>query len=266
MHPTVRLWRNLHLNTKLRNLGVRPGPYWVSPRAVSWVWGCRPPSLIVLSSISHRLFQEPCMLRGHLAGSFPPILHPSPPIFKPFFHLYFPHEAEQTKQRKHYTATGPPLPLLPSTLSPPLLVVLASLLPAPGWPTSPYLSSPLSPTPSFLPNLHATPLLLSPLFFISGVASPRLPFPSTIWTLIPPLLMTSAQVFFAEGVVGFGWWVFFPLPPVFIFGVFFAVVAARSLMAFSFLLFFHASFPSTVFHPSFATRAVVVGVSGRVVS
>jgi hypothetical protein len=94
MHPTVRLWRNLHLNTKLRNPGVRPGPYWVSPRAVSWVWGCRPPSLVVLSSVSRRLFQEPCMLGGHLAGSFPPILHPSPPIFKSFFRLYFPHKAK----------------------------------------------------------------------------------------------------------------------------------------------------------------------------
>jgi hypothetical protein len=94
MHPTIRLWQNLHLNTKLRNLGIRPGSHWVSPRAVSWVWGCRPPSLVMLSSISRHLFQEPCMLGGYLAGSFPPFLYPSPPIFKPFFHLYFLHEAK----------------------------------------------------------------------------------------------------------------------------------------------------------------------------
>jgi hypothetical protein len=77
----TRLWWNLHLNTKLKNLGVRPGSYWVSPRAVSWVWGCRPPSLVVLSSILHHLFQEPCILGGHLAGLFPPLLYPSPTIF-----------------------------------------------------------------------------------------------------------------------------------------------------------------------------------------
>jgi hypothetical protein len=100
MHPTVRLWRNLQLNTKLRNLGVRPGPHLVSPRAVSGVWGCRPPSVIMLSSISRRLFQEPCMLGGHLAGLFPPILLPSPPLFKPFFHLCFPHDAEQKKTKE----------------------------------------------------------------------------------------------------------------------------------------------------------------------
>jgi hypothetical protein len=99
MHPTVRLWRNLHLNTKLRNLGIRPGPYWVSPRAVSWVWGCRPPSLVMLSSVSRRLFQQPYTLGGHLAGSFPPILHPSPPIFKPFFRLYFPHKAKPNETK-----------------------------------------------------------------------------------------------------------------------------------------------------------------------
>jgi hypothetical protein len=166
-------------NTKLRNPGVRPGSHWVSPRAVSWVWGCRPPSLVVLSSISRHLFQEPCTLGGHLTGSFPPILHPSPPIFKPFFRLYF---------------------------------------------------------------------------------------PSTIWTLIPPLLTTSAQVFSAEGVFVRGWWAFLPLPPFIIFGVWLAVVAARLLSALSFLLFFCAAFPSTVFHPSFSTGAVVVGASGRVVS
>jgi hypothetical protein len=115
-------------NTRLRNLGVRPGSYWVSPRAVSWVWGCRPPSLVVLSSVSHRLFQEPCTLGGHLARSFPPVLHPSPPIFKPFFHLYFPHKANKTKQKKRYTAAGPPPCPCSSTLSPPCLLYLLSSL------------------------------------------------------------------------------------------------------------------------------------------
>jgi hypothetical protein len=96
--------------------------------------------------------------------------------------------------------------------------------------------------------------------------SPRLPFPSTIWTLIPLLLTTSAQVFLAEGVFVWGWWVFLPLPPFVIVGVMFAVVAARLLSALSFLLFFYIAFPSTVFHPSFSTGAVVVGSLGRVVS
>jgi hypothetical protein len=145
-----------------------------------------------------------------------------PPIFPP-------QSKTKRKQKKHYTAAGPPPPPRSSTLSPPPPVVLASLPPMPGWPTLPHLSSPLSPTPSFLPSLRAAPPLLSPLFFVGGVASPRLPFPSTIWTLIPPLLTTSAPVFFAEGVVGFGWWVFLPLPPFFILGVLLAVVAAPTM-------------------------------------
>jgi hypothetical protein len=36
--------------------------------------------------------------------------------------------------------------------------------------------------------------------------------------LMPPLLTTSAQVFFAEVLVVRGWWEFFPRPPVFIVG------------------------------------------------
>jgi hypothetical protein len=236
----------------------------VSPRAVSWVWGCRPPSHVVLSSVSRHLFQEPCTLGGHLAGSFPPILHPSPPIFRPFFRLYFAHEAGQNqKQKKSYTATGPPLPPLPSTLSPPPLVALVSLLPAPGRPTLPRLSSPLSPSPSFLPSLRAAPPLLSPRFFVGGVASPRLPFPSTIWTLMPPLLTTSAQVFFAEVLVVRDWWEFFPRPPVFVVGDLLLVSIGCLLSACSFLLFFCAAFPSTVFCPSLSAGAVVVGASGR---
>jgi hypothetical protein len=162
MYPTVRLWRNLHLNTRLRNPGVRPGSYWVSPRAVSWVRGCRPPSLVVLSSVSRRLFQEPCTLGGHLAGSFPPILHPSPPIFKPFFHLYFPREAKQNKIKETlYCRWAPCTPTLldslPSTGGAGLLAAHArsatlapSLLPSLPYsflPSQPACcpSSPLSP-------------------------------------------------------------------------------------------------------------------------
>jgi hypothetical protein len=158
-----------------------------------------------------------------------------------------PTKQNKTKQKECYTAAGTPPPPLSSPLSPPLLVVLAFLPLAPGGPTLPPLSSPLSPTPSFLPSLRAAPPLLSPLFFVGGVASPRLPFPSTIWTLIPPLLTTSAQVFLAEGVFVHGWWIFFALPPFVVFGVWLAVVAAHLLSALSVLLFFCAAFPSTVF-------------------
>jgi hypothetical protein len=201
----------------LRNPGVRPGSYWVSARAVSWVWGCRPPSLIVLSSVSRLLFQEPCVLGGHLAGSFPPILHPSRPIFKPYFRLYFPHKANETKEKKRYNAIGPPPPPLSAPLSPPLRFVPVPSSPVTFGPPAPLPSSPLSPTPAFFPSLHAAPPRLSPLL-VFGVVSPRLPFPSTIWTLIPPLLTTSTQVFLAEGVFVRGWWVFLPLPPVFVVG------------------------------------------------
>jgi hypothetical protein len=216
MHPTVRLWQNLYLNIKVRNPGIRPGPYWVSPRAVSWVWGCRPPSLIVLSSILASSAPGALYTRRLPCQVIPPFLHPSPPIFKPFFLLYFLHEAKRAKQRKGYAAAGLPLPPLPLTLSPPPLVALVSLPPIPSWPTLPRFSSPLSPTPSFHPSLHAAPPLLSPRFFVSGVISPRLLFPCTIWTLMPPLLMTSAQVFFTEVLVICSWWEFFPRPRVFV--------------------------------------------------
>jgi hypothetical protein len=82
---------------KVKNPGVRPGSYWVSPRAVSWAWGCRPPSLVVLSFVSHHLFQEPCALGGHLAGSFPPILHPSLPFLNHFSTYISPTKQNKTK-------------------------------------------------------------------------------------------------------------------------------------------------------------------------
>jgi hypothetical protein len=214
----------------------------------------------------HHLVQEPCLLRGHHARSFPPFLYPSPPIFKLFFHLYFLHKAERIIQKEHYTTTRPPPPLLSSPLSPPLPLVLASLPPMLGRPTLPHPSSPLSPTHSILPSLCTAPPLLCPLFFIGVVTSPRLPFPSTIWMSIPLLLMTSAQVFLAAGVFVCGWWVLFPLPPFFVFGVRLVLVVAHLLLALSFHLFFCTAFPSTVFHPCFSIRAVVVGALGRVVS
>jgi hypothetical protein len=164
-------------------------------------------------------------------------------------------------------ATTPGSPLS-STLPLPSFPICPPLFPPrciSSGPSLPLLFAPLSPSSSFFASLHATPPLLSPLLAI-GVVSPRLPFPSTIWTLIPPLLMTSAQVFLAEGVFVHGWWVFFPLPLFFIVGVLFAVVAACLLSALSFLLFFCVAFPSTVFHLPLSTGAVVVGVSGRVVS
>jgi hypothetical protein len=174
------------------------------------------------------------------------------PFLNHFSTYISPTKQNKTKQKKHYTAAGPLPPPLSSTLSPPPPVVLASLPPAPGGPTLPHLSSPLSPTPSFLPSLRAAPPLLSPLFFVGGVASPRLPFPSTIWPLIPPLLMTSAHVFLAEGVFVHGWWVFFPLPPVVIFGVWLVVVVARLLSALSSPLLLHClplhGLPSILLH------------------
>jgi hypothetical protein len=115
-------------------------------------------------------------------------------------------------------------------------------------------------------NLYATPPLLSPLFFISGVASPRLPFPTTIWTLMPSLLMTSAQVFFTEVLVICSWSEFFPHLPVFVIRGLLLVSIAHLLLAFSFFLFFYTAFPSTVFYLSHSARVVVVGASGRVVS
>jgi hypothetical protein len=175
-----------------------------------------------------------------LSSSLPlPLL----PIFPPLFPL---------RQKKSYNTTGPPPPPLSTPLSPALPFVPVPSPPVIFGPLIPYLSSPHTPSPAFFPSRRATPPHLSPLLAI-GIVRPRFPFPSTIWTLIPPLLTISAQVFFAEGVFICGWWLFFPLPPFFVVGVLFAVVAARLLSALSFLLFFCVAFPSTVFHPSFST-------------
>jgi hypothetical protein len=178
-------------NTKLRNPGVRPGSYWVSPRAVSWVWGCRPPSLVVLSSVSRRLFQEPCTLGGHLAGSFPPFLHPSPPIFKPFFRLYFPHkvkqdETKETLYRRRATSAPALLDSLPS-VSPPS--ALLSLLPSSSFLTRRLRAPPL-PHPSTTPVLHPRPSPLSP-YYKRNTTLPTRPLvaPLSPLRLRPPFIL-----------------------------------------------------------------------------
>jgi hypothetical protein len=69
------------------------------------------------------------MLRGHLARSFPPILHHSPPIFKLFFCLYFPHKAKAKQNKRniillpghlcprspHHYGNGKPPPVISAT-------------------------------------------------------------------------------------------------------------------------------------------------------
>jgi hypothetical protein len=141
------------------------------------------------------------------------------------------------QQKKSYNAAGPPPPPLSTALSPPLPFVPVPSLPVTFGPPVPLPSSPPSPAPAFFPSLRAAPPRLSPLLVV-GVVSPRLPFPSTIWMLIPPLLTISAQVFLSEGVFVRGWWVVFPLPPFFVVGVLLVVVAAHLLSAIAFLLFF----------------------------
>jgi hypothetical protein len=61
----------------------------------------------------------------------------------------------------------------------------------------------LSPSSTYFASLHATPPCITPLIF-TGIVSPRLPFPSTIWTLIPLLLTTSAYIIFVELLVSHG--------------------------------------------------------------
>jgi hypothetical protein len=67
-------------------LVVTPGSCWEAPQSGRRVWhiGLYALSLCV-KSISRRFVQEPCLLRGHHAGSFPSFLLPSPSGF-----TYFP--------------------------------------------------------------------------------------------------------------------------------------------------------------------------------
>jgi hypothetical protein len=121
--------------------------------------------------------------------------------------------------------------------------------------------APLSLSSYLLASLHAAPPHLSPLIF-SGIVSPRLPFPSTIWTLIPLLLRISVHVFLVEIVFGHSWWEFFPCLLFFVIGVFSCPVSVLLLSATSVFFFHCVAFPSTVFQLSVST-GVVVGVSGR---
>jgi hypothetical protein len=123
---------------------------------------------------------------------------------------------------------------------------------------------PLSPSSPLFASLCAAHPCLSPLVFISAV-SPRLPFPSTIWTLIPPLLTTSAHVFLVDVVLGHGWCEFFPCPPFFVLGVLLHVSFAHFLSASLFFFFLGIACPSTVVYPSVSTGAAV-GALGRGVS
>jgi hypothetical protein len=195
-----------------------PTLHWFSP-LVFGCWVCHPfsPGFVVhiATYLPRALFCSGATALGSpLSSSRPlPFLAGFPPLFPP-------------QQKKSYNATGPSPPPLSAPLSPPSSFLPAQPLPVTFGPPVPLPSSPPSPTPAFLPSLHAAPPHLSPLLVV-GAVSPRLPVPSTIWILIPPLLMTSAQVFLAEGVFCQGWWVFFPLPPFFVVGVLLAVVAAQ---------------------------------------
>jgi hypothetical protein len=174
-------------------------------------------------SISHLLIQEPCLLRGHRAGLLH-ILLPSPATFS---HL-----------SAFISSTG----------------YLLWAIPAPSYYASPPILASLSQPACY-------PRRLSPLAFV-GVESPRLPFPSTMWTFIPPLLMISAHVFLVEVLFGHGWWEFFPRPPFFVIGVLSYISFTHFLSASTLFFFLCIVFPSAVFYPSISTGAVM-GVSGR---
>jgi hypothetical protein len=151
-----------------------------------------------------------------------------------------------------------PLPFCP--FCPPLfpLLVISSR------PPLPLPTAPLSPSSPLFTSLHAAPPHLSPLIFVS-IASPRLPFPSTIWTLIPPFLMTSAYVFFMEVLFGHGWWEFLPCLLFFIIGGLSLISITYFLPTSSVLFFLCIAFPSTVFQ-LLVLIGVVVVVSVRGVS
>jgi hypothetical protein len=118
------------------------------------------PIVSVSWSVSHLLVQEPCLLRGRRTRLLP-ILLPSPPVFSPL--------SAFISCAGYLLQAILALSILPLSLSSPLFAIL-----------------------------HTAPPCLSPLIFI-GVVNPRLPFPSTIWTLNPLALMTSAHVFLGGG-------------------------------------------------------------------
>jgi hypothetical protein len=95
-------------------------------------------------------------------------------------------------------------------------------------------SAPLHPPSRLSLPLHAAPSLAPSLlsfFLVSGCIVPRLPFPRTICTLIPPLRTTAAHVFAAQWfpVLFVSWWAFLPRPPCLSFGVLSCGVAIHCL-------------------------------------
>ena len=157
-----------------------PGPHWVSPRAV-YVGGSVV-SQVTPCSFSSRVVRskEPCALGGHLAGSIPHFLHPSPPISN-----HFPAFISSTKQKQNKrksNSSGPPPPRLPS---------LPSLRPCPQLLCSPSLN----PLRCSLPS---APLLLLYLRASSPLTRHRLqsPFPRAFHLRLPAHLtfpFTSPQ-------------------------------------------------------------------------
>jgi hypothetical protein len=73
-----------------------------------------PPHSIMFRSILCRHIQEPCSLRGHLTGSFPYFLLPSPPIFS-----HFPAFISSAKQKKKINSILSPSPILIGPSFPP---------------------------------------------------------------------------------------------------------------------------------------------------
>jgi hypothetical protein len=174
------------------------------------------PSVLSLSYVI--MSRSPVRSWATLLG-YSPISSSLPHLFLTIFLPLFPPQ-----QMKSYNATRLPLPPLSTPPTPSSPILLTSFPLVTSGPTVPLPSLPLSPTSALFPSLRTAPPCLSPLHIVIGIASLRLLFPSTIWMLMLLLFTTSAQVFFAEGVFCWGWWVFFPLPLFFIVGVLVSIV------------------------------------------
>jgi hypothetical protein len=163
-------------------------------------------------------------------------------------HVYSPFRIVWSKCPAYTEATAPGSSLS-STLPLIFLSIFRPLFPPHGFisgPSLPLPITPLSPTLLLLSSLLAAPPHLAPLVFL-GVVSPRLPFPSTMWTLIPPFLMISTHIFLVEVLWGRGWWEFFPCPLFFVVGVLSLVSFAWFLSASTVFFFLYVAFPSIVF-------------------
>jgi hypothetical protein len=183
----------------------------------------------------------------------------------PFSHVFYLSRVILSRSPVSSEATMPGSSLS-SSLPPLFLLMFPPVFPPHGVISGPSLPHPiahLSPSSLFSISLHTAPPRLSPLIFIS-VVSPRLPFTSTFWMLIPPLLMTSAHVLLVEVLLGYGWWEFFPRRPFFVIRVFSCTISVLLLSASSVSFFHCIAFPSTVFQPSVSTGAVA-GALGRAV-